>query len=162
MVVADQLPISLISGISCSLTLVWVCITDLRERLIPNRSLIAGSVPVLIAFAAVSPDLLPGRFLWAAIVAFPFGLVSWFRPDSMGMGDAKLIAFLGLCLGPAVVAAVIWALLAGGAVAALLFARHGPAARKVTIPFAPCLALGAVAGAFEAGWVSQLTHLTGS
>jgi len=161
-VVADDPWTSLIVGISCSATLAWVCVTDLRERLIPNRALIFGSLPVLVAVATFSPDLLPGRFLWALAASLPFASVSWFRPDSMGMGDAKLVGFLGLCSGSAVVTAVICALVAGCLAAVFLFARQGLAARKATIPFAPYLAFGAVVGAIEAGWVPQVTHLAGS
>ena len=146
MVVADDLSTSLIVGVSCSATLVWVCLTDLRERLIANRALIFGSIPVVTAIAIFHPELLAGRFLWAASAALPFGIISWFKPRSMGMGDVKLIGFLGLCLGPAVVAAVICALVAGSVAGVVLFARHGEAARKETIPFAPYLALGSVAG----------------
>ena len=162
MVVADDLWTSLIVGISGSATLVWVCVTDLRERLIPNRALMFGSLPVLVAVATFSPDLLPGRFLWAIAAAIPFAFVSGFRPDSMGMGDAKLVGFIGLCLGSAVVTAVICALVVGCLAAVFLFARQGLAARKATSPFAPYLAFGAVFAAIGAGWVFQITHLAGS
>ncbi len=162
MVVADDPSTSLIVGVACSATLAWVCVTDLRERLIPNRALIFGAAPVLVSIAAISPEILPGRFLWAFVGSLPFTLVSWFRPEAMGMGDAKLVAFLGLCLGPAVVTAVICALVAGGLAAVLLFARRGLAARKATIPFAPYLALGAVLGAIGSGWGPQITHMASS
>lgn len=162
MVVTDDLWVSLIVGISCSATLAWVCVTDLRERLIPNRALMLGSLPVLVAVATLSPELLIGRFSWALAASTPFALVSWFRPDSMGMGDAKLVGFLGLCLGSAVATAVICALVVGCLAAVLLFARHGLAARKATIPFAPYLAFGAVLSAIGAGWAFQITHLAGS
>lgn len=162
MVAADEVSIPLIAGVSCSATLIWVCITDLRERLIPNRALIFGAVPVLVSFAINSPETLPGRFLWAFVGSLPFVLVSWFRPEAMGMGDAKLVGFLGLCLGPAVVTAVVCALLAGGSAAVLLFVRRGLAARKATIPFAPYLALGALISAIGAGWVSKITEVASS
>ncbi len=77
----------------------------------------------------------------------------------MGMGDAKLVAFLGLCLGSAVVTVVVCALVAGCLAAVVLFARQGIAARKATIPFAPYLALGAAVGAFGTEWVSQITQM---
>jgi prepilin signal peptidase PulO-like enzyme (type II secretory pathway) len=56
----------------------------------------------------------------------------------------KLIAAIGLFLGPAVLGAVLVALLAGTFYGLLLFIRHGSAAAKLTIPFAPFLALGAL------------------
>ncbi len=80
----------------------------------------------------------------------------------MGMGDAKLVGFLGLCSGSAVVTAVICALVVGCLAAVLLFARQGLAARKATIPFAPYLAVGAAVGAFGGEWVSQITHMASS
>ena len=49
---------------------------------------------------------------------------------------------MGLFLGEAVLGAVLVALLAGSLFGLVLFVRHGRAAAKRTIPFAPFLALG--------------------
>jgi leader peptidase (prepilin peptidase)/N-methyltransferase len=65
-------------------------------------------------------------------------------PDGMGLGDVKLAGVLGVYLGAAVIEAMLVAFAAGSAVGLVLLARHGWAARSRTIPFAPCLALGAL------------------
>jgi leader peptidase (prepilin peptidase)/N-methyltransferase len=68
------------------------------------------------------------------------------RPDGLGLGDVKLAAVLGLFLGGRVALALAVALAAGAAAGAVIVARRGLAAgRRATIPFAPCLALGALA-----------------
>jgi leader peptidase (prepilin peptidase)/N-methyltransferase len=65
----------------------------------------------------------------------------------MGMGDAKLVAVLGLFLGAAVAPAFAVAFLAGAVTGVALMVRKGVAAgRKTPIAFGPYLALGAVVG----------------
>lgn len=131
-----------IVGASCLITLGWVCVTDLRRRIIPNRALVAGAIPVLLAFAFWSPSILPGRLLWAALASLPLGLVAGLRPAALGMGDVKLVAFLGFCLGPPVVVAFIVASLTGSVAGVWILIRRGLSARKATVPFAPFLAIG--------------------
>ncbi len=62
------------------------------------------------------------------------------------MGDAKLVAMMGLYLGRAVAPALLIGLAAGALVGGLLIARHGSGARKQAVPFGPFLALGGVLG----------------
>jgi leader peptidase (prepilin peptidase)/N-methyltransferase len=66
------------------------------------------------------------------------------RPGSMGIGDVKLAAVLGLYLGAAVVAALLVAFLAGTVTGVVMLVRHGPRARRMAIPFVPYMALGAL------------------
>jgi leader peptidase (prepilin peptidase)/N-methyltransferase len=66
----------------------------------------------------------------------------------MGMGDVKLALLLGAMLGTSVVVALMAGMLAALVPAVVLFARHGSAARKMAIPFAPFLALGALVALF--------------
>ncbi|HEY1358190.1 MAG TPA: hypothetical protein VGF21_07790, partial [Thermoleophilaceae bacterium] len=66
------------------------------------------------------------------------------RPNGMGLGDVKLAGVIGVYLGAAVLEAMIVAFAAGSIVGLALIARHGWAARRRTIAFAPCLAVGAV------------------
>jgi len=102
--------------------------TDLRARVIPN----AITAPAALAAAAAGGHLAAGTlaalFLTAASLA---------RPDGMGLGDAKLAGVMGLCLGPAVLAALI--------VACAAAVAYGLARRARTLPFAPFLAVGALA-----------------
>ncbi len=60
----------------------------------------------------------------------------------MGMGDVKLALLLGVMLGRTVPIALMVGMVAALVPSAVLFARHGSAARKMKIPFGPFLALG--------------------
>ena len=63
------------------------------------------------------------------------------------MGDAKLVAVLGLFLGSSVAPAFVAAFLAGSVAGGVIIARKGVAAgRKTAVPFGPFLALGGVVG----------------
>jgi leader peptidase (prepilin peptidase)/N-methyltransferase len=64
----------------------------------------------------------------------------------MGLGDAKLVATMGLFLGRAVAPAILAGLIAGSVVGLALIASRGTDARKMTIPFGPFLALGGIVG----------------
>ena len=66
----------------------------------------------------------------------------------MGMGDVKLALLLGVAVGRNVPVALMVGMLAALVPSVVLFARHGAAARKMAIPFAPFLALGGVVALF--------------
>jgi prepilin signal peptidase PulO-like enzyme (type II secretory pathway) len=119
-----------------------VTVTDLRERLIPNRVLIAALATGLPLLALADPGTLSGRLGAALAGGGVFLGIALARPGAFGLGDVKLIAVIGLFLGEAVVEAVLIALLGGSLLGVVLFACHGRAAAKHTIPFGPFLALG--------------------
>jgi leader peptidase (prepilin peptidase)/N-methyltransferase len=123
-----------------------VTLTDLEQRIIPNKVLIVGAV--LCLAIAVPTDLsgVPERLIAAAAAGGLFFLVVLAYPAGMGLGDVKLAATMGLFLGRAVAPAILAALLAGSLVGLVLIARHGSGARKMAIPFGPFLALGGVVG----------------
>src|SRR5438094_371770 len=73
-------------------------------------------------------------------------LIALAYPRGLGMGDAKLVAVMGLFLGAAVAPAVLVGFATGAVVGAILIARHGAAARKQAVPFGPFLALGGLVG----------------
>ena len=64
------------------------------------------------------------------------------------MGDVKLALLMGVALGRAVAVALPLGMIAALIPAVVLFARHGSGARKMAIPFAPFLALGALIALF--------------
>ena len=64
------------------------------------------------------------------------------------MGDVKLAAFLGAWLGAPVVVALFLGSIFAVIPAFVILARHGSAARKMGIPFAPFLAAGGVVALF--------------
>jgi leader peptidase (prepilin peptidase)/N-methyltransferase len=89
---------------------------------------------------------MPERAIAAAGAGGLLFLVALAYPAGMGLGDVKLAATMGLFLGRAVAPAILVALLVGSSVGLALLARHGASARKMAIPFGPCLAIGGVVG----------------
>ncbi len=122
-----------------------VTVSDLRSRLVPDGALLAGLAIALPVCLLSDPDALPGRIV-AGLAAGGFLLAAaLIRPDGMGLGDVKLAGVLGVYLGARVVEAMLVAFAAGSIAGLILLARHGWSARSSTIPFAPFLALGALA-----------------
>jgi len=126
--------------------LVAVTATDLTHRIVPNRIVLPAAAVVLLAQTALYPSpewaigaLGAAGFLFAAALAYPAG---------MGMGDVKLALLLGAMLGRLVAVGLMLGMLAALVPSAVLLARHGSAARKMGIPFAPFLAFGAVVALF--------------
>jgi leader peptidase (prepilin peptidase) / N-methyltransferase len=126
--------------------LMAVTLTDLEQRIVPNKILLVGSVLAVAITAVADPGSLPeraiaaaaaGGLLFAAVLAYPRG---------MGLGDVKLAAMMGLFLGRDVGPAILVGLLAGALFGLVAIAREGAAARKRAIPFAPFLAFGGVVG----------------
>ncbi len=123
-----------------------VTLTDLEQRIIPNKILLAGAVLCLAIAVPTDPAGMPERVIAAAAAGGLFFLVVLAYPSGMGLGDVKLAATMGLFLGRAVAPAILVALLVGSVVGVTMIARHGSRARKMAIPFGPFLALGGVVG----------------
>ena len=83
-------------------------------------------------------------FLFLAVLAYPAG---------MGMGDVKLALLMGAALGKLVAPALMLGMIAALVPGLYLLARHGQAARKMAIPFAPFLALGSIVALFAGNWM---------
>jgi leader peptidase (prepilin peptidase) / N-methyltransferase len=127
-------------------TLVAVSATDLEHRIVPNRIVVPAAAVVLVAQTALHPgvewivaSLGLATFLFLAALAYPKG---------MGMGDVKLALLLGAMLGRTAPVALMVGMLAALVPSVVLVARHGSRARKMGIPLAPFLALGAVVALF--------------
>jgi len=136
---------ALAGAVFCA-ALVAISATDIERRIVPNRVVLPASVAVLALMLVWRPSVewpLAGfgaaLFLLIAALAYPRG---------MGMGDVKLALLLGVAVGRAVPVALMVGMLSALAPSVVLFARHGAAARKMAIPFAPFLALGGVVGLF--------------
>jgi leader peptidase (prepilin peptidase)/N-methyltransferase len=123
-----------------------ITLTDLEQRIIPDKILLAGAVLCVAIAAPTDPSGLPERAIAVAAAGGVFFLVALAYPAGMGLGDVKLAATMGLFLGRAVAPAILVALLAGSLVGLALIARHGSQARKMAVPFGPFLALGGVVG----------------
>ena len=141
-------PRAAVAALFCA-ALVAISAIDIEYRIVPNGIVLPTAVVVLAAQAAIEPSAEwaigaagAALFLFVALLAYPKG---------MGMGDVKLALLLGAALGRTVPVALMVGMLAALVPAAMLFARHGVAARKQAIPFAPFLALGGVVALFAGG-----------
>jgi len=121
-----------------------ITLTDLEQRIIPNKILLAGAIACVVIALLTDPGGMPERLVAAAAAGGLLFCVALAYPAGMGLGDVKLIAVMGLFLGWAVAPAFLIALLTGSLVGLALLARHGSEARKMAIPFGPFLALGGV------------------
>jgi leader peptidase (prepilin peptidase) / N-methyltransferase len=146
-------PETLVASFFC-LALVTVSATDLEHRIIPNRIVLPAAVVVLVGQTLVHPSpewaiaaVAASGFLLAAALVYPAG---------MGMGDVKLALLLGAMLGRTVTVALFLGMLAALAPGVYLLAKHGSKGRKMGVPLAPFLGLGAVAALF---WGHRILHL---
>ena len=135
-----------LAGVVFCAALVAITATDIERRIVPNRVVLPAAVVVLALNLVRDPSiewpaagLGASAFLLAAALAYPAGV---------GMGDVKLALLLGVAVGRTVPVALMLGMLAALVPSAVLFARHGRAARKMGIPFAPFLALGGVIALF--------------
>ena len=134
-----------IAAFFCAVLLVLSAI-DIERRIVPNRIVLPAAAVVLVGQTLVDPSiewlaagLGASLFLFLAALAYPRG---------MGMGDVKLALLLGFAVGRNVPLAIFAGTIFALVPSAVLFARHGAAARKMAIPFAPFLALGGILALF--------------
>jgi leader peptidase (prepilin peptidase)/N-methyltransferase len=128
------------------LVLVAVSAIDLEHRIVPNRIVLPAAVVVLVAQTALHPS--PAWLLGALGGAGFLFAAALVHPSGMGMGDVKLALLLGAMLGASVAVALMVGMLAALVPVAVLVTRHGRAARRMAIPFAPFLAFGGVVALF--------------
>jgi leader peptidase (prepilin peptidase)/N-methyltransferase len=130
---------------------------DARHKTLPNRVTLPaiGIGAALLAVAAVATGEWPqlGRAALSAAVLFVvFFVLVLISPRSIGMGDAKLAALLGLYLGWLGTSVLVVGVAAGFVVQAVL-ALILLAARRIglrgELPFGPAMLLGA---ALVIGW----------
>jgi leader peptidase (prepilin peptidase)/N-methyltransferase len=147
----------LVLGIVLVAFLVPIALIDLDHQIIPNRL----TLPAAVLALALGTALDPGGELERVIAGLAAGAVlmlpSLLHPSGMGMGDAKLIAVIGLFLGQAVVPAFFVAFVAGTIVGIAVLVRKGMSeGRRTKIPFGPYLALGGVVGVLTGEELVQL------
>lgn len=140
---------------------VLLALIDLRHKTLPNRVTLPaiGVGGVLLGVAALgagewSPLL--RAVLGAAVLFVVFFVLVMISPRSIGMGDAKLAALLGLYLGWLGTGVLLLGILAGFVVQALL-ALVLLLTRRIglrgELPFGPAMLLGA---ALVIGWSDAL------
>ncbi len=129
--------------------LVAIARIDLEQQIIPNRILAPLAGAALVLTAIFEPHRLPERLIAATLAGGVLFLIVLAYPKGMGMGDAKLLAVMGLVLGRSVAPALLVALITGTLVGVVIMSKRGVArGRRTTIPFGPFLALGGVVGLF--------------
>jgi leader peptidase (prepilin peptidase)/N-methyltransferase len=136
---------AVVASFFCAVLVVLSAI-DIDRRIVPNRIVLPAAAIVLAAQTVLHPSvewiasgLGASMFLFLAALAYPRG---------MGMGDVKLALLLGFAVGRTVPVALFAGMVAALVPSVVLFARHGAAARKMAIPFAPFLALGGLIALF--------------
>jgi leader peptidase (prepilin peptidase) / N-methyltransferase len=136
---------ALAGAIFCA-ALVTISATDIERRIVPNRVVLPATAVVLALMLVWRPSVeWPAAGFGAALFLF---LAALAYPRGMGMGDVKLALLLGVAVGRAVPVAMMVGMVSALVPSAVLFARHGAAARKMAIPFAPFLALGGIVALF--------------
>jgi len=120
------------------LCLLAACVTDWRHRKIPNRLVLVGIAAALLCSALIDGTI---GFAQAALgglvglgIFLPLYAIRW-----VGAGDAKLMAMVGLFLGPAGAAwSALYAFVAGGILAIvmlLMFGGWASAREKIQLLF---------------------------
>ncbi len=142
--------------------LVALAVIDARTKKLPNRilypSIVAAAVYLVVArLFGGEVDLVDAAI---GFLAYGGGLliVALVAPRGMGMGDVKLVAFVGLVLGAVALESVAVAAglgIAFGGVAAIVALLRG-AGRKHALPFGPFLAAGAIAAVFVGPQIADL------
>jgi leader peptidase (prepilin peptidase)/N-methyltransferase len=136
---------AVVAALGCAV-LVAVSVTDLETRIIPNRIVVPALVAALVVQTVREPSV---EWVVAAVAAGGFFLLlALVYPAGLGMGDVKLVAFMGAWLGRDVTVALFVGTLLGALPAIVLLAARGGTARKTTLPYGPFLALGGVVALF--------------
>ncbi len=130
------------------LVLAACAVTDLEHRRIPNRITAPAALLAVALGLALDTSGEPRRVLCAALAGGFLMVAALINPAGMGMGDAKLVAVMGLYLGAPVIVGLLVAMLASVAAGLAIARRRGiRAARKTTLPFGPYLAFGGLVAA---------------
>ena len=138
---------ALVLGLVLVAFLVPIALIDLDHRIIPNRLTLPAAVLAIVLGTALDPSGQVERLIAGAAAGLALGLPSLLNPKGMGMGDAKLVAVMGLYLGAAVAPAFFVAFLVGTVLGVAIVMRKGMMqGRKTAVPFGPFLALGGVVG----------------
>lgn len=126
-------------------TLILISKEDLGRRVIPNRIVLPAWGIVLVFNTAIHPGRWVEWLVSGLAAAGFFLILALISPAGLGMGDVKLVGFLGAALGQDVLTAVLLGSTGAALVAVALLAREGSAARRRTMPLGPFLAAGAIA-----------------
>lgn len=136
---------ALVNALGCGVV-VALTVTDLERRIVPNRIVVPALFVALVVQTIRDPSL---EWIVSALGAGGFFLLlALVYPAGLGMGDVKLAAFLGAWLGYPVAVALFAGTLLGMIPALVVLVRKGAKGAKVTMPYVPALAAGAVIAVF--------------
>jgi leader peptidase (prepilin peptidase)/N-methyltransferase len=147
----------LVLGLVLVAFLVPIALIDAELRIIPNKLTLPAAVLAVVLGTALDPggevERLIAGFAAGGVLALP----SLLHPKGMGMGDAKLVAVLGLFLGRAILPAFFIAFALGAIIGVAIMIRKGMhAGRKTAVPFGPFLAIGGVVGILAGNELVQM------
>jgi leader peptidase (prepilin peptidase) / N-methyltransferase len=129
---------------TAAFVLVVLAAIDLEQRRVPNAIVVPAAALVLACRIATDPHR---AWIWAAAAfgaALAFFVLAVAYPPGLGMGDVKLVLLIGATLGSSVVVGLLLGTLTAGLTGGVLLARHGSAARRRTLAYAPFLCFGAL------------------
>ncbi len=137
---------------------------DLDTRKLPRRIIYVGGPLSLVLFAADAFHsgnlrMVEDAALGALIAAAVFGAIHFVAPRSMGFGDVRFAAYIGVnlgFLGLATVVNFLYGAFIFGALFGVVFALVKSKTLKVAIPFGPFMALAAFVSALLAGVIRVL------
>ena len=140
---------------------VLLAVIDARNKVLPNRVTLPsiGIAAALLAVAALGSghwQPLTRAALGAAVLFVVFFVLVLISPRSIGMGDAKLAALLGLYLGWLGTSVLVLGIAAGfvvQAVVALVLLATRRIGLRGELPFGPAMLVGA---AVVIGWSGAL------
>lgn len=136
-------PDFLVGTIFFSLLLILAFI-DLDHKLLPNTLTLLG-VALGLFFSLLGWNLTFTTSLIGGVVGFSLLFaIAIISRGGMGMGDVKMMAFIGTFLGWQAVFVVLFIASFFGSVGGLLYLYLTKQGRKTQIPFGPSLALGAL------------------
>ena len=135
--------------VACSSAiLIVVLVIDLEHQKILNRVVFPAIGFALLAALFIPEPSLGERFLGGLAGFGILLLLAYLSPAGMGMGDVKLMAFVGLLVGfPHVLLVLFLSFVLGGLISGVLLAakRIG---RRDPIAFGPFIALGTITTLF--------------
>lgn len=131
--------------IFCAVFAILTVISGIDRRIL----LIPDEWNGLLALCGLSLLWLDGQYHWqqallgAVIAALPLQLIAWLT-DGFGGGDVKMVAALGIVLGPQLVMLTLFIGCVSAAVVSVTLVALGKLGRRSPIPWGPFLALGAI------------------
>ena len=149
--------------------LLCLCIIDLRVRLLPNVLVLPFAILGVLFHAVNDFEILTFKQImigaavgYGFLYALRFAANAYYKQDSLGLGDVKLMGAAGLWLGAeGVLIALTVGAFAGlihGVLYALVMAiknKSAPNLKRLAIPAGPGFAVGILA----AGWYILEHHL---